>query len=59
MVVACIIGRVEILQESLCCGYTVLVVTPCGRGLEILNDFADTHHIIAPDLLWFGEAKVG
>mgnify|MGYP000017617200 CR=1 FL=1 len=24
-----------------------------------LDDFADTHHIIAPDLLWFGESQGG
>ena len=24
-----------------------------------LHDFADTHHIIAPDLLWFGESQGG
>ena len=24
-----------------------------------LHDFADTHHIIAPDLLWFGDSQGG
>ena len=59
MVAACIIGRVEILQGNRCCGYTVLVVTLCGRGLET-SMILPTHTIsLLPDLLWFGESQGG
>ena len=59
MVAVCIIGRGVILS-----GEPLLWLHGFGGDAlwawsRNLHDFADTHHIIAPDLLWFGDSQGG